>query len=392
MTDTAVLASRTGPVAGWFEATVTALGCEPTPALTVDGPEHGRYNLPPGLVDRLAGRLGETDAAFLAVDELLHPGQRVDLAAALPPVTLRDRRGVVWCRLATANPVAERALALRDARIERRRVAGAERDSDRQSPDGSGNRVGELDRRCQQLRDDIEALRAEARKQVTDTHGVTDAHGVTDTHDGVDARVVLVGPPTAPSTALWKALTGDDATGGPFGPAQPTTAVTSVGPHEVALTDTPGLVAGLPDWYTGVVPGSLAALEDASAAVVVGERRGPLERCCRAVDDWVDGPLVPVLPGADGPVAGREPVDGTAVGSRLAAVLPSSRLALSLPYSDETHALVSRLHDRVTVHTVSYDETVLLDIEVSAGRVDRLRRRVAELGGESETQPPAGQK
>jgi 50S ribosomal subunit-associated GTPase HflX len=378
MTDTAFLASRTGPVTGWFEATVAALGYEPTPALTADGPEHGRYNLPPGLVDRIAGRLRETDAAVLGVDELLHPGQRVDLAAALPPVTVRDRRGVVWCRLAAANPVAEQSLALRDARVERRRVAGAERDSNRQSPGGSGDRVGELDRRCQQLRADLETLRTEARERVTDAHG------------GVDARVVLVGPPTAPSTALWTALTGDDATGGPFGPARPTTAVTAVGPHEVALTDTPGLVAGLPDWYTGAVPGTLAVLDDASAAVVVGERRDPLERCCRAVEDRVDGPLVLVLPGADGPVAGRDPVDGATVRSRLAAVLPSSRLALSLPYGDETHALVSRLHDRATVHTVTYDETVLLDIEVPAGRVDRLRRRVAELGGESETQPPVG--
>lgn len=378
MTDTAFLASRTGPVTGWFEATVAALGYEPTPALTADGPEHGRYNLPPGLVDRIAGRLRETDAAVLGVDELLHPGQRVDLAAALPPVTVRDRRGVVWRRLAAANPVAEQSLALRDARVERRRVAGAERDSDGQSPGGSGGRVGELDRRCQQLRADLETLRTEARERVTEAHG------------GVDARVVLVGPPTAPSMALWTALTGDDATGGPFGPARPTTAVTTVGPHEVALTDTPGLVAGLPDWYTGAAPGTLAALEDASAAVVVGERRDPLERCCRAVEDRVDGPLVPVLPGADGPVAGRDPVDGATVRSRLAAVLPSSRLALSLPYSDGTHALVSRLHDRATVHTVTYDETVLLDIEVPAGRVDRLRRRVAELGGESETQPPVG--
>jgi 50S ribosomal subunit-associated GTPase HflX len=381
MTDTAFLASRTGPLPGWFEATVAALGYEPAATLTVDRPEHGRYNLPPGLVDRVARRLGETDAAFLGVDELLHPGQRVDLEAALPPVTVRDRRGVVWRRLAAANPVAERSLALRDARVERRRVAGAERDSNRQSPGGSGDRVGELDRRCQQLRADLETLRTEARERVTDAHG------------GVDARVVLVGPPTALSTALRTALTDNDATGDPFGPARPTTTVTTIGPHKVALTDTPGLVAELPDWYTGVVPGTLAALEDASAAVVVGERHDPLERCCRAVEDRVDGPLVPVLPGADSPVAGLDPVDGAtpgAVRSRLAAVLPSSRLALSLPYGDETHALVSRLHDQVTVHTVEYGETVLLDVEVPAGRVDRLRRRVGELGGESEPQPPAG--
>lgn len=381
MTDTAFLASRTGPVPGWFEATVAALGHEPAAALTVDGPEHGRYNLPPGLVDRLAGRLRETDAAFLGVDELLHPGQRVDLEAALPPVTVRDRRGVVWRHLATTNPVAETALALRAARVERRRVAGAERDSDTQSPGGSGGRVVELDRRCQQLGDDLETLRVEARERVTDAHS------------GVDTRVVLVGPPTTSSTALQAELTGNDPTNGPFGPAQPTTAVTTVGPHEVALTDTPGLVAGLPDWYAGTVPGTLAALDDASAAVVVGERRDPLERCCRVVDDRVGGPLVPVLPGADSPIIGRDPVDSAgpdAVRSRLAAVLPSSRLALSLPYSDETHALVSRLHDSATVHTVSYGETVLLDVEVPTGRVDSLRRQVVALDGESESQPPAG--
>ncbi len=369
----ALVTARSGSVPTWFEATVEALGYDLVATLSVDEPEHGRYNLSPGLVDRLTDRIRETGAVFLGIDERLHPGQVVDLETALPPVATRDRRGVVWRRL---GGVAADCLSLRDCRIERRRAARAERDSAGQSPAGGGGRVAHLDRREQELRRSLDRRRQEARERVGAAY------------DGVDARVALVGPPTAPTTALWAALTGETGDGnGPFRPAGPTTAVTTAGPHEIALTDTPGLVEGLPDWYTGAVPATLAAVEHARAVLVVGSS-GTVGPLCRAVDDRFEADTIPAVPPA-GPatVAGRETVDVTdtaAVRGRLAAVLPSSRVELSLPYGDDTQALVSWLHDQTTVQDSSYDQRVTLTVALSTDRVADLERRVAAVDGECE--------
>jgi hypothetical protein len=373
MTERAVLASRSGGLTPWFAATVDALGYDSAATLTVDGPEHGRYHLPPGLVDRLDQRVRETGATLVAVDEVVHPGQMVDLADALAPVTLRDRRGVVWKRLAATNPVAEQTLALRDCRIERRRVARADRDSATDSPAGTGGRVDELDRRVQQLRDALERHRADGRERVTAAH------------DGVDARVTLLGSPTAPTGRLWAALT--DETGpatGPFRPARPAAAVTTAGPHEIVLTDTPGVVAGAPDWYTDAVPGTSAAIARADVLVVVGERPGPVERRCRTLRERGETPVVPALPPGTDP-AGQDSVDSTdpgAVRTAVAAALPSAVVDLLLPYSDGAHALVSQLHDRDAVRTVAYDDRIALTAEVPASGVAALRRQVDRLGGE----------
>ena len=357
--ETALVASRSGGVPDWFEATVAALGYDVTGTLSVDRPEHGRYNLPPGLVDRLAERARTADISLVAVDELLHPGQMVDLDGALP-VTVRDRRGVVWQRL---GGVADDCLALRDCRLERRRAAGAERDSAGQAPSGGGGRVADLDRREQELRARRDECRGAARERVSTAY------------DGVDARVVLVGPPAARTTRLWAGLTdepGDPS--GPVHPPEPRTAVTTVGPHEVAVTDTPGLVEGLPAWYTDAVPGTIAALEAADVVVVVSEG----ERF-RQLDERFEATVVSV----------REPVDVEAVRARLAAALPSARVELTLPHGDETQALVSWLYDTATVADITYGEGVTATVTVPVDRVTELERRVSRVGGGCERVTPS---
>jgi len=356
----ALVASRSGGPADWFEATVAALGYDVVATLSVDGPEHGRYNLPPGLVDRIAGRGDELSLA--AVDELLHPGQAVDLGAALP-VPVRDRRDVVWRRLGGA---AEVCRSLRECRVERRRAASGERESATQAPSGGSGRVADLDRREQDLRARLDECRTAARERVSTAYS------------GVDARVALVGPPAARTSRLWADLTGEPADwSGPFHPPEPQTAVTTVGPHEVAVTDTPGLVEG--SWYTDAVPGTLAALETADVLVVASETEGPARR----LDGRFEGTVVPVGP--------SEPVDADGVRTRIAAALPSARVELTLPYGDETQTLVSWLYDTVAVEDITYGERVTATVTVPADRVADLERRAGRVGGGCErVSPPDG--
>lgn len=364
MAEQALLASRSGAVADWLEPTLDALGYGLAATLTVESPEHGRYNLPPGLVERLGE--ATAGASLLAVDELLHSGQLVDLQAELPSVSVRDRRGLVWRRLAADNPVAEQRLARRDVRVERRRAARDARDGDDRSA-----HLEELDRRCQQLRSAVAECRDDQRRQVRNAY------------DGVDARVTLVGVPTAPTTELWTALTDEPGDAGPFTPPRPATAVTTAGPHEVAVTDTPGLVEGLPDWYVEAVPGTITALEQSAVIVVVGDSTADFRGALRERFDGTVLRAVTPAAAAETP----ETVDRTATGavlSRVAQALPSSRVDLSLPYSDDAHALVSWVHDRTAVQSLDYDDRIRLTVDAPAARTPDLRQRVDRVGGDCE--------
>ncbi|ESS04466.1 MAG: GTPase [uncultured archaeon A07HR67] len=377
MTERALIASRSGAVTPWVEQTVAALGYDVTAQLTAEAPEHGRYHVPPGLVDRLRTRLDNLDVSLVAVDGLVHPGQAVDLASALPQTTIRDRRGVVWERLAAGgNSAAERSLALRTHQTERRRAARDQREDSTRGPTGTSGRVEELDRRCQRARESAQTARDDQRRRVETAH------------DGVDQHVALVGAAGESTGPLRAALTdsvaGED---GPFTPARPVTETTSIGPHDLAVTDTPGIPPALPEWYARAVPGTLAALDRADVVVLAGSSNNAGE-LAQSVCNRTDGVLLLGLPPdeLDGaPDVVSDTLDRTApdsVRARVADHLPTVRLGLWLPYSDGAHALVSRLHDRADVLSVDYDDTVAVTVDVPAGVAPELRRRVDSLGGD----------
>jgi hypothetical protein len=212
----AVVLRRDGPEAGpatpGFEALLTGLGHAVVRSLRVERAEHGRTHVGPAAVDRLRAALTETGAEYVAVDNVVHPGQQADLLAALSapsasgsrtgagerrttPVTLRDRRGVVYDALAAGgNRVAENRGRELTAQVERRQVLARERDQpDGGGPDAQSGRVAELDRRRQRLDDDLDGLQRAAREAVA---------------GGAGTRVV-VADPLGLSSGLWAALVGD---------------------------------------------------------------------------------------------------------------------------------------------------------------------------------------
>jgi len=363
-------------VAGWVSEAVEALGYEIVETVTTESPEHGRYHLPPGVVDELDSTLGGDDRALVAIDESVHPGQLVDIAATLGAADVRDRRGIVFERLAAGgNDVAETRLELYNRRLERRRAEQAQRQSVTRDPTGTSGRVEDLDRRCQQLRATLETQRRAARRRTEAMSG------------NADAQVVVVGSPTVGAQRLWSALTGgDERNPGPFEPARPASARRSLGVHWLTMTVTPGLVPGDPEWYQRVVPGTFAALRGADIVVVVGRSPDRLDALCETVRSRSETTVLPARPSQDNTETGPterpiSPATPQAIESRLRGELATVCVEVTLPYGDEAQALVSQLYDRRTVSSVAYGEEIALAVEIPEDARRTLRRQVSEVGG-----------
>jgi len=380
MDERALLASRSGQLSPWFEDTVELLGYDVGESFTVQAPEDGQYNLPASVVDSLKERARETGTALVAVDDLLHPGQAADLTAALSPSAVRDRREVVWERLAGGgNAAAEACLDLRRARIERREAERAQRAAVDTDPTGVSGSVSDLDRRCPRLQDEVEATAHGQRERIERGY------------EGVDTRVVVTGPATTDASEIRAALpwTGSES-GALFRPAQPVTETVSLGPYKAAVTAVPGIFESFPDWYAEAVPGTVAALARAETVVVAGSspdrtltlaetlvERFEVESCLAAVPDGTE-----TVPSSIDDVVGPDEVF-----TALAAALPSTRVALSVPYVDDAHALVSELHETGGVESVEYGETIRVRVTVPDDRLEALRRRAEGFETESEVEP-----
>jgi 50S ribosomal subunit-associated GTPase HflX len=351
---TTLLATRHGTVRSAVTAVVEARGYSVADVLVTDAREDNQYGLPPGLVDELADGVAETGVDRVVVDGLLHPGQHYDLAAALPSVELLDRRDLYYAHLADGgNEAADIARPLRRTRLELRAAERHQREEATDGPSGESGRVADRERARDQLVADLEACQARQRRQVLESY------------EGVDAHVVVVGPLDIATTEAWAALTGDQAEDAVLRPATPRTTVIDVGPHEVAVSDTPGIVASQPEWYTVAVPGTMAALERADVVVVVEDDH--------SLD--IDATVLRTQPAADGALEEWR----NRLTTELQDALPTTRLAITLPYGAES--LVSTLYDETTVESIEYGDKIEATVAVPARRAESIERRVEEAGG-----------
>lgn len=371
MATRALLATRNGSLTPGFEAVVSALGYEVVDVLATDGPEDNQYYLPPGLLEELRNRIAETGAEYLAIDGRAHAGQMVDLETTLPSVTIRDRRGVVAERLASGdNPAAAARLALRERRIELRRARRDQREQSTTGPSGTSGTVSELEESCERqavsLADEQETL----RKRIIESY------------EGIDTHVVIVGQITTPTTTCWGTLIGEQREDGPLRPATPRTAVVDIGPHAVAVTDTPGSTVGESEWLAEVMPGTVAAIDRADILLAVGLSADIEIDALLPVDEF-EGTVVQCPEPADtGGVSDQSNDWGAQITAAIRAELPTTRVAAALPYSDEAQALVSTLHEETTVESVSYGDEIRLLVEMPDSAVERLGRRIEQVDGE----------
>ena len=361
----ALIATRDGvePSTPAFEVHVAGLGYEPVDVLCQNRAEHNRYNLGPGLVDRIADRIATDDIEYLAVDHRVHPGQLVDLAERLPPVRLRDRRGVVREVLADGgNPVATVLGERQRRRVERRSVARSQRDGATNAPGGTDGRLDALDAELDRLDERWEDRTATQRRRIEDAN------------TGADRYVAVTGPPTAPIVECWRALTGENAEATTvLGPATPKTARVRIASHDVAVTATTALLPALPEWFGTSVPGTISALSRADVIVTVGT--GETDTLAASTLDRFDATHL------------RADLSSTEVNSverlreRLGSAFLVERHVLTLPMTDEAMGLVSRCHDDGLVESVEYGETVSLTIAAPPERIPMLTDQVNEAGG-----------
>ena len=361
VTRTALLATRHGSIRPAVAAIVDERGCSVADILATDADENGRYNLPPGLVERLAERVSETDAEVVVVDGLFHSGQRYDLADALPPVDVLDRRELYYESLANGgNEAAGIARDLRARQLERRAAKRAQRDGSTASPSGESGAVKELSDACDRLTAELEACQTRRRRQVETSY------------EDVDGHAVVVGPVDGATTEVWAALTETAVERAVLRPATPRTTILTLGPQEVAITDTPGLVAGQPAWYTEVIPRTMAAIRRADVLFVA---RSDDEQSLDIEDTGFDGTVLRTrVPPEGDEQSWREQLRG-----ELQQALPTVRLDISLPYGAES--LLSRLYDETSVESVEYGEEIEAKVVVSARRADSIERAVEQAGG-----------
>lgn len=367
MNDAAVLVSQSGRLTPGLSVLVGAWADGPISTLVSDRSVHGRYYLSPPTVREVEQHVAAAaDTPSVVVDGEPHPGQLVDLQARLPSITVVDRRRVAWERLAGNNPVAAIRLSLQEAHLARRRAANAQRDAATADPSGTSGTVADCDRRIQTLGNRLEREQAAARRRVRCSHTT------------VDGYVVLLGPIGAPTTELWSELVGRKATTEVGLPARPTTAQTAVGPHTVAVTDVPEILGGggIPQWLEDVVPGLVTALERATCVLGAGEDHAAL---VQSAGDRFEIPYRSLAR-----------ADATSARAALDDILPTVTCAVRLPYSDDTQALVSELHDRTVVEETAYDDAIYVRIKVARTATDELRRRVAAIGGELKQLDPSG--
>ena len=352
-----LLVSRRGTITPGLPGIVSAYRSGPVETRVRDRPEDNTYHIPPGLLEAASAALAGAAEPVLIVDGLVHPGQAVDLQERLPDGQLYDRRSLVWAHLAADNPVAETQLEYRRAAIAHRAAVAAGRDGGPASPSGTRGETAALEARLDTLRETRDQQRAATRAQAAGSY--TD----------VDAHVVLVGRPGAPTGDLWATVTGAAEPEAVGRPAQPATDTTTVGPHTVAVTDTPGIpgTGGVPDWLQTVLPGLEVALDRAALVLGVGAGAASL---IEALEPRVSA-LCRHL-GTATTAALRDTVN---------AVLDRRRYRLRLPYTDPAHALLAELHDTGVVHDVTYDDTIVADLTVAATAADSLTRRVETIEG-----------
>ena len=365
MPETTVIASRQGSVTEWVPAVVSALGDTVVATHVTDAPEHNQYHLSEGLLEAVVDTVDRTGCTRIVVDGHLHPGQAVDFRARMPTVAVRDRRQVVYERLARANPVARTKAELERTRIALRAAQQQQRTGQTQSPDGTSGRVADFEQQCETLRSDLVDRRQTAHRRVETEHTYA------------DTRIVILSRTGRPAALSRRTLRDDKQTPHEpavdgLEPARPETVRTQLGPRDVAVTDIPGVCwdDGIPEWFRTVVPGTVAVLERAD--VVLNGQLATTRFVEHAAEQFDASPVL------------VESAERDALVAALEGVLPTIRLAVTLPYSDDAQAAVSWLYDRSSVENITYDDHIEIAATVPQTAANEVTRRLEAAGGQVE--------
>ena len=312
-----------------------AAGYDVVEAVTQRRREDPTYGVGRGAAETAARRATAADADALVYDGSLSPGQTFSLGDLLPDgVTVVDRPRLVLGLIAAASD--SRATTLRFELATRRyelprlrEVLGRDGRARRLRPEGAG-RVRDLERQIERLEADLEACTSSTA--TTDGHGREAASG----GDPGPSRVAVVGyvntgkslicdrlatwsdalssttPPDRPETATGPddpsapvefdddAGTHADAVADrPLATAGTSTTSITLAGRRLRLTDTTGIVAGLPAEALAAFDRTRAVAREAAVALLVidaGRDLSDLGRRLTAVVDVLDNDHLDVIP------------------------------------------------------------------------------------------------
>ena len=422
-----------------IRALAAAAGYDVVEAITQRRREDPTYGVGRGAAETVARRVADLDADAIVYDGSLSPGQTFSLGDLLPDgVSVVDRPRLVLGLIAEGS--ASRAatlrfeLAIRRYELPRlREIVGRDGHARRLRPEGAG-RVQDLERQV----DTLEA-RLQARESPDSTKGEGRAVAARDGDAPGPSRVAVVGYANAGKSLLCHRLESrapdqpaatesDAVTDRPLTTAGTSTTTVTLAGRRLRLTDTTGIVAGLPEEALGAFDRTRDVAREAAVTLLVinvSTASPSLSRRLVAVVDTLGGRLHDVIPvlthvdqlpaqndagedaGADcaldaspaGPAATRvaavaeeltavgvdsrcDPIlvdvcAGTgvdAVSSAIVDALPTATEVLTVEHGGDTQATLSWAYDRDLVVDVSYGEDGI-DVTL-AGRPDAVAAAV----------------
>ena len=304
-----------------IHALATAAGYDVVEAITQRRRADPTYGVGRGTAETVARRATAVDADVVVYDGSLSPGQTFSLGDLLPDsVTVVDRPRLVLGLIAAASD--SRATTLRFELATRRyelprlrEVVGRDGHARRLRPEGAG-RVRDLERQIARLEDDLEACASTAT--ATDD-GRADA--TSNDADPGPSRVAVVGYANVGKSLLCQRLdawtegkpattrtddlaptTGtelDTVTDRPLTTVGTSTTTITLAGRRLRLTDTTGIVAGLPGEALGAFDRTRAAVREATVTLLVIDAStdlSALERRLTAVVDVLDDHHHDVIP------------------------------------------------------------------------------------------------
>ncbi|GAB7093350.1 GTPase HflX [Halolamina litorea] len=387
-------------------------------AVTQRRREDNRYNLGSGKADELARRVAETGADAALFDTELTPGQYSSLTELLPDGTrIIDRHRLVLdiFEAGAGGKAARLQVKLAKLRYELPRVRQTEERTHMQKAAETGSRLVDLEKRIRTVENKLDEVadragerRADRREQGFDLvaiAGYTNAGKSTLLHRlAEDLSVEELAPD---HEDLDGAATVEDSL---FKTLDTTTRRASVDGRRVLLTDTVGLVDGIPHDLVAAFSTTLDAVADSDLALLVVDASDPLAelreklRVSLAELDDPRGELLVVLNKAD-------LVDDAALDARRAAVadvtddrvgdplavsalagdgtdslreavadaLPDADATFDLPNTGETQSFLAWAHERGRASATYKGDRVEIEFTARPAVVERARSRAAEL-------------
>lgn len=387
-------------------------------AVTQRREEDSQYNVGRGKAEELARRVVETEPDAVLFDAELTPGQYSSLTALLPDgVRIIDRHRLVLDIFedGAGGKAARLQVELAKLRYERPRVRETEERTHMQRAAETGSQLVDIEKRIRTVERKLDALgdrasdrRAERRAQGFDLvaiAGYTNAgkstllHRLADDlsiaelapdHDDIDGVAEV-------EDRLFKTL-------------ETTTRRATIDGRRVLLTDTVGLVDGIPHDLVASFSATLDAVADSDAALLVVDASDPVAamrsklRVSLAEIDDPRGELLVVLNKADlvtdeeltarrrvvEAVAGEQVAATVAVSAlegrgteRLADAvvdaLPNERATFDLPNTGATQAFLAWAHDHGRVSAEYAGERVSVQFSARPAVVERARSRAAGI-------------